>query len=104
MCWQVTFKKKYGRVTTDLNSSCAIRKKAMVEILDSKTAWLLSGAVLIFIALVLGGMQLLEVYNFAQFVGRRLYFYGIVGIIGLFGIILAFWGLMKKETAAKPTQ
>jgi hypothetical protein len=72
--------------------------------LDGKTAWLLSGAALILIALILGGMELLGIYDFAQFVGRRLYFYGIVGIIGLFGIILAFWGLMKKEAPGKATQ
>lgn len=72
--------------------------------MDSKTTGLIFGAVLVLIALILGGMQLLEIYNFSQFVGRRLYFYGIVGIIGLLGIILALWGLMKKEVPAKTTQ
>lgn len=72
--------------------------------MNIKTTVLLLGAALIVIALILGGIQLLDIYNFSQFVGRRLYFYGIVGIIGLIGIILVLWGLIKKEAPAKTTQ
>lgn len=65
-----------------------------------------TGIVLIIIALILGGLQFFNIYDFTPMLGnRRLYAYGLFGIIGLIGIILAAWGAMKKETAAtKPKQ
>lgn len=54
------------------------------------------GVVLIIIALILGVIRASNAYDFGM---RRLYLYGIAGIIGLIGIILAAWSYMKKKTA-----
>jgi len=54
------------------------------------------GVVLIIIALILGIIRVSNAYDFGM---RRLYLYGIAGIIGLIGIILAAWSYMKKKTA-----
>ena len=51
------------------------------------------GIVLIIIALILGAVRLSNAYDFGM---RRLYLYGIAGIIGLIGIILAAWSYTKK--------
>ena len=55
------------------------------------------GVVLIIIALIVGGVQLLHLYNIYGAGENRWYFYGAVAVIGIIGIILAAWGLMKKE-------
>lgn len=60
-----------------------------------------TGIVIIIIALILGGLQLFNTPDFTVALGiRHLYVYGLFGVIGLIGIILAAWGAMKKE---KPT-
>jgi len=60
------------------------------------------GAILILIALILGGLQLSNAYDFSTAWGwRHLYVYGLFGIIGLIGLILAAWSLMMKEAPAK---
>lgn len=65
------------------------------------------GIVLIIIALILGAMQHFGTYNFYGADANKWYFYILVGIIGLVGIILAAWGAMKKgtpmPTTTKPT-
>jgi hypothetical protein len=67
--------------------------------LNSKTIGTVLGLLLVLIALVLGGIELFNVYDFAPAMGgRHLYVYGAFGVIGLIGLILAFWALMKKET------
>ena len=68
--------------------------------MDMKIAIL--GIVLVIIALILGGIQHFGMYNFYGTIDNKWYFYGVVGIIGLVGIILAAWSAMKKE-APKPT-
>jgi hypothetical protein len=65
------------------------------------------GIVLIIIALILGAMQHFGMYNFYGSDANKWYFYVLVGIVGLVGIVLAAWGAMKKETpmptTSKPT-
>lgn len=61
------------------------------------------GIVLIIIALILGGLQVFNMYDFTPALGRHLYVYGLFGVIGLIGIILAAWGAMKKEKPATTT-
>jgi len=56
------------------------------------------GILLIIIALILGGVQKFgtNIYGSAD---NKWYFWGLVAIIGLIGIILAAWSYMKKKTA-----
>ena len=51
------------------------------------------GLVLIIIAIILGAVRLSGASDFGM---RQLYLYGIAGIIGLIGIILAAWSYMRK--------
>jgi ABC-type Na+ efflux pump permease subunit len=76
--------------------------------LNSKTIGLGLGALLIIIALILGGLQFFwdnngYGYDFTPTMGRRLVVYGVFGVIGLIGIIIAAWALMKKETPKAAT-
>jgi predicted tellurium resistance membrane protein TerC len=73
--------------------------------LKSKTIAIGVGVVLIIIALILGLTQHF-VYNIYGADANKWYFYSLVGIIGLIGIVVAVWGLMKTETPPKtePTQ
>jgi hypothetical protein len=63
-----------------------------------------TGIVLIIVAMILGGLQLLHIYNIYGTTDYKWYFYGAVGVIGLIGIILAAWGFMKKELPSTPKQ
>jgi len=69
--------------------------------MNTKMTVLILGAALIIVALIVGGVQLLHVYNIYGAGSNRWYFYGAVGAVGLIGIILAAWGWLKKEM---PTQ
>jgi hypothetical protein len=55
------------------------------------------GIVLIIIAIIIGAVQHFEVYNFYGDPSNRWYFYGLVGVIGLIGIVVAAWSYMKKS-------
>jgi hypothetical protein len=73
--------------------------------LNSKTIGTALGVLLVLIALVLGGIELFNIYDFVPVLGgRHLYVYGVFGVIGLIGLILAFWALMKKETPVAAKQ
>jgi hypothetical protein len=61
----------------------------------------LAGVMLIVIALILGGVQLLHIYNIYGGGQNKGYFYVPVGVIGLGGIIIAAWGLLKKPEQTK---
>jgi hypothetical protein len=70
--------------------------------LNSKAAGLGLGAILIIIALILGGLQILHIYDVVPH-PTSTYYYVLVGIIGLIGIIIAAWALMKKEAPKAAT-
>jgi surface polysaccharide O-acyltransferase-like enzyme len=72
--------------------------------MKSKTIYLAVGVLLILIALILGAVQHFGTYNIYGSEDNKWYFYGLVVVIGLIGIILAVWALMKKEAPTKPTQ
>jgi uncharacterized sodium:solute symporter family permease YidK len=74
--------------------------------LNSKTVALAVGVILIIIALILGAVRYSKAYDFGVSYGSGSgwYFYGLAGIIGLIGIIIAVWGLMKTEAPAKETK
>lgn len=59
------------------------------------------GVVLIIIALIMGAVRYSGMYAFGVSYGSGggMYFYGLAGIIGLVGIILAAWSYMKKTPA-----
>lgn len=67
--------------------------------MNTRMTVLVLAAVLVVIALILGGVQDLHIYNIYGASSNKWYFYGAVGIILLLGIILAAWGLLRKETA-----
>jgi hypothetical protein len=56
-----------------------------------------TGIVLIIIALILGAVQHFGMYNIYGDESNKWYFYGIIAVIGVIGILLAAWGAMKKE-------
>jgi hypothetical protein len=74
--------------------------------LNSKTIGLGLGALLIIIALILGAVRYSGAYDFGVAYGSGMgwYFYGLAGVIGLVGIIIAAWALMKKEKPKTTTQ
>lgn len=59
------------------------------------------GVILILIAVIIGGIQVLKIANTYEAVGissdNKWYWYGFVGVIGLIGIILVIWAYMKKS-------
>lgn len=73
--------------------------------MNSKTIGLGLGALLIIIALILGAVRYsgYSDFGFAYGSGNGWYFYGLAGVIGLVGIIIAAWALMKKETSKATT-
>jgi surface polysaccharide O-acyltransferase-like enzyme len=79
-----------------------VKKEA--DKLKSKTIFLVIGALLILIALILGAVQHFGVHNLYGAQGHKWYFYGLVVVIALVGLILAVWSLMKTEAPAKTTQ
>ncbi len=64
---------------------------------------LILGAALIVIAVILGGIQISHAYNIYGATAHKWYFYGAVAIIGIIGIILVVWSVLKKETPKKTT-
>ena len=69
--------------------------------MNPKTKVTVLGAALIVFALVVSGVQLFHVYNIYGRGSYRWYFYCAIGFVGLAGIVLAVYGLLKKE---KPEQ
>jgi hypothetical protein len=74
-----------------------------MKYLNKKTVVLAVGVLLIIIALILGGVQHFgpNIYGSES---NKWYFYALLGIIGLVGIIIAAWGLLMKEAPAKETK
>jgi hypothetical protein len=52
---------------------------------------------------ILGGIQISHAYNIYGAAGNKWGFYSAVAIIGIIGIILAVWSVLKKETPKKTT-
>jgi uncharacterized membrane protein len=73
---------------------CLIKKRSMK--LKSKMVFMIVGVCLIVVALILGAVQHFGVYNIYGTESNKWYFYGPVGAVGLVGIVLAIWSLMKK--------
>jgi len=64
----------------------------------TKMVLLIVGVVLIIVAVILGGIQVSHAYNIYGASAHKWYFYGGVAVTGVVGIILAAWGVLKKET------
>lgn len=71
--------------------------------MNSKTTGIAVGIILIIIAIILGVLQHFGMYNFYGDPNNKWYFYALVGIIGLIGIIVAAWFAMRKP-AAEPAK
>jgi hypothetical protein len=56
----------------------------------------LLGGVLVLIAIILVVVQHFGVYSFYGDASNKWYFYGLVGVVGLIGIIVAAWSYHKK--------
>jgi hypothetical protein len=58
------------------------------------------GIVLIIIGIIFGAIRYFQAYDFgiSYGAGYGWYYYGLFGIIGLIGIVLAAWSFMKKQT------
>jgi hypothetical protein len=59
------------------------------------------GIVLIVIALMLGGVQDLHIYNIYGSGAHKWYFYSSIGIVLLIGIALAVWSYVRKQRPQK---
>jgi len=59
------------------------------------------GIVLIVIALILGGVQDLHMYNIYGSGANKSYFYSSIGIVLLIGIALAVWTYVRKQRPQK---
>jgi len=57
----------------------------------------LLGGVLILIAIILVVLQHFEIYNFYGDPSNKWYFYGLAGVIGLIGIVVAAWYYGKSS-------
>lgn len=61
------------------------------------------GVILVIVAIILGVVQHFNIANIYGSSDNKWYFWALLVIIGLIGIILAAWGYIKKEIApAKP--
>lgn len=69
--------------------------------LDSKMIEKALGILLIIIAIILAAVQHFNVYNLYGDVSNKWYFYGLVIVIGIIGIILIAWGYMKSSSSPK---
>jgi surface polysaccharide O-acyltransferase-like enzyme len=70
--------------------------------MDSKMIEKVSGILLIIIAIILAAVQHSHAYNFYGADSNKWYFYGLVAIIVIIGLILIAWGYMKSSSAKKP--
>jgi hypothetical protein len=69
----------------------------------SKMTYLMLGGLLILIALILLVVQHFGMYNFYGDPSNKWYFYGLDGLIGLIGIILAALPYIRKQPAPTPS-
>jgi surface polysaccharide O-acyltransferase-like enzyme len=70
--------------------------------LDSKMLEKALGTLLIIIAIILAAIQHFGGYNLYGDPGNKWYFYGLIIIIGIIGVILIAWGYMKSSSSKKP--
>ena len=70
--------------------------------MNIKMTVLVLGALFIVIALILGGVQDLHIYNIYGASSNKWYFYGAIGIILILGIVLSAWSLLKIRTPKQP--
>ena len=101
----------YNLLATSLNSSYSLKheKRRLIK-LKKKMTLMVIGVILILIALILGALQhfyygtLPNNQNIYGNGSNKWYFYILVGIVGLIGIILVAWSLIIVEVPAKTTQ
>ena len=99
----------YDVLATSLNSSYSLKhEKRRLTNLKKKITLMVIGVILILIALILGALQHFYYGPNSQSIygsdANKWYFYILVGIIGLIGIILVAWSLIIVEAPAKTTQ
>lgn len=68
--------------------------------LDGKMAGKALGILLVIIAIILALVQHFGGYNLYGDISNKWYFYGLLMVIGIIGIILAAWGYMKPSPKA----
>jgi intracellular septation protein A len=66
--------------------------------LNSKMTGLIRGAIIIVIATIVGGIQILHIYNIYGAVHvNKWIFYGVVAIVGIIGIIQVAYSALKEK-------
>ncbi len=60
------------------------------------------GALLIVMSLIVASVQDLHIYNIYGDISNKWYFYSVIAVILIIGIILAVWGLLKKSAKMTP--
>lgn len=64
--------------------------------MNNKMMGQLLGGLLVIIAIILAAVQHFSMYNIYGSIDYKWYFYGLVVVIAIIGVVLVAWSYMKK--------